>query len=142
MVVTKKLKEESRPREEAKKAKVGLVMELTTFREQIEKAKVDTIAEFRASQPFIDANVVYYDNSFEACLQQVGSIYLDLDLSKVSLDDLLPTTPAGCDTVDQESDDSAHTEKQIPKDDRVVIALPVPEGHLATLVPSVKDLFA
>ena len=142
MAVTKTLKEESRLREEAKKAKVGLVMELTTFREQTEKAKVDTIAEFRASWLFIDAYAIYYDNSFEACLQQVGSIYLDLDLSKVSLDDLLPMTPAGGDTVDQESDDSAHTEKQIPKNDRVVIALPVPEGHVATLVPSVKDLFA
>lgn len=70
---------------------------------------------------------------------QVRSVYLDLDLSKVSLDNLSPTTPAVGDTVDEESDDSAHTEEQIPIDDGVVIAQPVLEGHVTTSVPSIED---
>ena len=139
MVVTKKLKEESRPREEAKKAKVGLVTELTTFREQTEKAKANTIAEFRASQPLMNTCAIYYDDGFEDCLKQVGSVYLDLDLSKVSLDDPLLTTPKGGDIVDEKSDDSAHIDEQIPKDNRVVIAQLVLEGHVATSVSSVED---
>ena len=32
-----------------------------------------------------------------------------------------------------------HTEEQIPKDNGVVIAQPVPEGHVAISVPSVED---
>ena len=47
------------------KAKVGLAMELSTLYEQMEKVKVDVVAEFRASQPFIDACVVYYGVGFE-----------------------------------------------------------------------------
>lgn len=70
---------------------------------------------------------------------QVRSVYLDLDLSKVSLDNSSPTTPAVGDTVDEESNDSAHTEEQIPIDDGVVIAQPVPEGHVTTSVPSIED---
>lgn len=97
------------------------------------------MAEFRASQSFIDVCVVYYGDGFEDCLKQVRSAYLDLDLSKVSLNDPLPTTPAGGDTVNEESDNSAHIKGHIPKDDGVVISQPVPEGHVATLVPSAED---
>ena len=49
MVVTEKMKEESRLRKEAQKVKVGMVTELSTFCEQMEKAKADVVAEFRAS---------------------------------------------------------------------------------------------
>ena len=96
--------------EEAEKAKANLATELASLREQIERAKVDAVADFKASQPFIDACVIYYDDGFEDCLKQVGFVYPNLDLSKVSLDDPLPTTPAAGDTVDEESDDSAYIE--------------------------------
>ena len=93
------------------KAKVGLAMELSTLYEQMEKAKADVVAEFRASQPFIDACVVYYGVGFEDWLKKVRSIYLDLDLSKVTLDDPVSSTPGGGDIVNEESDDSTHIEE-------------------------------
>ena len=76
---------------------------------QVETAKVDSIVEFKASQPFINACVVYYGDRFEDCLKQVGSIYPNLDLSKVTIDDLMPTTPTFGDTVSEETNDSTHT---------------------------------
>ena len=136
---TKVLAEETRRFEEAEKAKTNLATELAFLREQMEKAKVDAMVKFRASQSFINACAVYYADRFENCLKQVGSIYPNLDLSKVSIDDLLLTTPAASDTVNKEFDDSAYTEERIPIDDGVVIAQPVPEGHIATSVPSVED---
>jgi len=77
----------------------------------MEKTKVDAMAEFRDSQPFIDACGVYYGVGFKDCLKQVRSIYPDLDLSKVTLDDPVLMTPGGGDTVDEESDDFIHIEE-------------------------------
>ena len=64
------------------------------------------MAEFKASQPFIDACAVYYGDGFEDCLKQVRSVYPNLDLSKVTMDDPLPTTPTGGNTISEETDDS------------------------------------
>ena len=108
----------------------------------MEKVKADAVAKFRASQSFINACAIYYGDGFEDCLKQVRSVYPDLDLSNVSFDDSLLTTPMASDTVDEEFDDSTHTEKQIPIDDGVVIAQLVPEGHITISSPSVKDPFA
>lgn len=77
----------------------------------MDKAKVDAVAKYRASQTFIDTYSVYDDDGFEDCLKQVGFVYLDLDLSKITLDDLVLTTPGGGDTANEESDDSIHTEE-------------------------------
>ena len=121
------------------KAKVGLAMELPTLYEQMEKAKVDVVAEFRASQPFIDACVVYYGIEFEDWLKKVRSIYLDLDLSKVTLDDPVSSTPGGGDIVNEKSDDSTHIEEQDSKDVGVVLAQPIPDGFVAPMVLSTKD---
>ena len=62
-----------------------MAKELLTLREQIEKVKADAMAEFKASQPFIDACTFYYGDGFEDCLKQVGSVYPALDLSKITL---------------------------------------------------------
>ena len=43
------MKEESHLREEAEKVKATLVIELLTLHEQMDKAKADAVAEFRAS---------------------------------------------------------------------------------------------
>ena len=51
----------------------------------------------------------------------------------------MPTTPTGDDTVNEESNASAHTKKQVPKDDGVVIAQPIPDGAVTLSVPSTKD---
>ena len=108
---------------------------------QVEMAKADAIAEFKASQPFIDACVVYYGDGFEDCLKQVGSVYLNLDLSKVTMDDSMSTTPAFGDIVSEETDDSTHTEPD-PKDDGVVLAQPALEKPVTPLVSSVVDPLA
>ena len=78
------------------------------------------MAEFKASQPYIDSYAVYYSNGFENCFKQVKSIYLHLDLSKVTMDDLLPLTPVG-DTNFEEINESTQSERD-PKDDGVVLA--------------------
>ena len=75
--------------------------------------------EFKASQPFIDSYAIYYGDRFEDCLKQVKSIYLHLDLSKVTMDDPLQSTLAG-DTILDETDDSTESESD-PKDDSVVL---------------------
>ena len=46
------LKEESRLREEAEKAKTNLTTELAALHELMDKAKADAMAEFWVSQPF------------------------------------------------------------------------------------------
>lgn len=92
------------------------------LREQTEEAKADTVVEFKVSQSFINAFAFYYSDGFDDCLKQVGSIYPDLDLSKISMDDPVLPTPGGGDTIDEESDDSTHAEEQVHKDEGVVIA--------------------
>lgn len=112
--------------------------ELTTFHEQMEKAKAYAVVEFRSSQPFIDACTIYYGNGFDDCLKQVGSVYPGLDLSKISIEDPLPTTPVGGDTVSEETDKSTHIE-QDPKDDGAVLAQPALERLVSSMVPFAKD---
>ena len=82
---------------------------LTTLCEQTEKVKADAMVDFRASQSFIDACAFYYDKGFDDCLKQVGSVYPDLDLSKISMDDLVLTTPTGADIVSEEIDNSTQS---------------------------------
>ena len=65
--VIEKLKEEAHLREKAQEAKANLEKELTTLCEQVKMAKVNTIAEFKTSQPFIDACIIYYGDEFEDC---------------------------------------------------------------------------
>lgn len=48
-------------------------------------------------------------------------------------------TPKGGDAVNEESDDSIHTEEQSPKGDVVVIAQLVPVGPITPSVPSAED---
>ena len=108
---------------------------------QVEMARADAIVEFKASQPFIDACAVYYGDGFKDCLKQVESVYLNLDLSKVTMDDSMSTTPAFGDVVSEETDNSTHTE-QDPKDDGVVLAQPALEKPVTSLVSFVVDPLA
>ena len=140
MAVTEKMNEESGLRKEAQKVKAGMVIELSTLCEQMEKAKADVVAEFRASQSFINACTVYYDDEFKDCLKQVRSVHPNLDLSKISLDNPMPMTLVGGDTIDEESNDSIHTKEHVPKNDDVVIAQPALEGLVIASVPSIEDL--
>ena len=72
--LTEKLKEEARLQEKVQEEETNLEAELTAICGQVKTAKVDAITEFKASQPFIDACVVYYGDRFEDCLKQVGSV--------------------------------------------------------------------
>ena len=139
MAKIKALVEETHRLEEVEKAKTNLATELASLREQMERVKVNAMADFKASQPFIDVCVVYYGDWFEEFLKQVGFVYPDLDLSNVSLDNPLPTTPAIGDTFDEEPDDFAHTEEQIPIDDGVVIVQPILDGAITFSVLSAED---
>ena len=117
---------------------MNLKVELTAICGQGEMAQADAITELKASQPFIDACAIYYGDKFEDCLKQVRSVYPNLDLSKVTMDDPLLTTPTRSDTVSDETDDSTESERD-PKDDGVVLAQPVVEGPVIPLAPSTND---
>lgn len=93
--VIEKLKQEFNLWEKAQKAKESFKTKLTTLREQSKKAKADTITKFKASQRFIDTCAVYYGNGFNNCLKQVGSVYPNLDLSKITKD---AESPSALDT--------------------------------------------
>ena len=101
-------------------------------------AKANAIIEFKASQPFIDAYAIYYGDGFEDCLKQVKSVYPNLDLSKASMNDLLPMIPTGGDTVSEKINDSIQFERD-PKDSNVILAQPVVEGPIAPLAPSANN---
>ena len=80
----------------------------------------------------------YYGDGFDDCLKQVRFVYLNLDLSKITLDDVVLMTLGGDDTVSEEPDDSAHTVEQDPKDNDLVIAQPVLESPITPVVSSVE----
>ena len=138
MALTEKLKEEAYLREKAQEAKANLETELMVLCEQVEMARADAIAEFKDSQPFIDACAAYYGDGFDDFLKQGGSVYLNLDRSKVTMENPLPTTFAGDDTTNEETNDSTHT-KQGSKDDSVVLAQPAQERPVTPLILSAED---
>ena len=132
------LKETREKLEEAGCQKEKLQGKLLTLRWQVEKAEADAIMEFKASQSFIDPCAEYYGTGFEDCLKQVTSSYPGLDLSKITMDDPVPSTLAG-DTIIGESDDS--TESDLPhKDDGVVLAQPTTDPSVTTSNPSIGFL--
>ena len=131
--------------EEAGRQKEKLQGELSTLREQVEKAGVDTVMEFKTSQSFIDFYAEYYGTRFEDCLKQVASSYLDLDLFRIIVDDPMPSTLAS-NTVVGESNDSTESDLP-PKDNGVVLAQPTVDPPVTTSNPfieflDVENLFA
>ena len=105
---------------------------------QVEMARADVVTEFKVSQPFIDACAIYFGGGFEDCLKQVRFFYLNLDLSKVSMDDPLALTLAIGDTISKETGDSTQLERDL-KDDDVILAQPVVERPVTPLIPSIED---
>ena len=103
--LNEKLKKETSEREKAQEAKNNLEKELMALCRHVETAKADVVTKFKASQPFINTCVVYYGDGFKDFLKQVKFVYLHLDLSKVSMDDPLSLTPAGGNTISEETDD-------------------------------------
>ena len=97
----------------------------------MEKARADAITEFKASQSFIDSYADYYGTGFDDCLKQVASAFPELDLSKITMEESVLSTPAG-DTVAYDGDD--------PKDDSIVLAQPVANPLVPSSNPSVEIL--
>lgn len=69
----------------------------------------------------------------------MGAAYPDLDLSQIVIEDAVPLTHGGDDSVNDEFDDSIHTVDQEVKEDSVVITQPVPKGSVAPAVSSAVD---
>ena len=133
--LNEKLKKEAHLREKVQEDKTKLEAKLTMICGQVKMARANAIKEFKASQPFIIAYVIYYGDGFEDCLKQVKSDYSNLDLSKVTMDDPLPTTPRCGDTISEEIDNSIEFERDL-KDDKLVLAEPTIEGPVAPLAPA------
>ena len=132
--MNEKLKEETYQQEKKQEAKASLEKELTALLKQMETARANTVTELKASQPFIDSCAIYYGNGFEVCLKQIKSIYPHLDLSKVTMDDTLQSTPTG-DTIFEETNNSTQLE-QDPKNDSVILTQPALEKPITPLILS------
>ncbi|KAL0001400.1 hypothetical protein SO802_015181 [Lithocarpus litseifolius] len=130
------LKEVKEKLEEAGRQKETLQGDLSTLRGQVKKDGANVVKEFKESQSFIDSCAEYYGTGFEDCLKQVTSFYPDLDLSRITMDDPMPMTPAG-DTFVGESDDSTESDL-LPKDDSVILAQPTANPAVTTSHPSIK----
>ena len=97
----------------------------------MEKEGADVVQEFKVSQSYIDSCVDYYGTGFDDYLKQVASAFPGLDLSGITMEESVPTTPAR-DTIANEGDD--------PKDDSVVLAQPAANPHAPTSNPSIELL--
>ena len=60
---------------------------MTALREKVDTAGTDAVQEFKASQSFIDSCADYYGIGFDDCLKQVVSVFSELDLSEITMDD-------------------------------------------------------
>ena len=50
----------------------------------------------------------FYSDGSEDCLKQIAALYLNLDLSKVVIDDIVPPTPGSADVVMNEANGVVH----------------------------------
>ena len=115
---------------------------LMTLHKQVEKAGADAFQEFKASQSYIDSCVNYYSTGFDDCLKQVASTFIELDLSGITMEDSVPTTPAG-DTVADEGDNPMELGLP-PKDGGDILAQPtanppVPASNLSIKLLDVEN---
>ena len=138
---------------ELAKANTNLTTELAALREQIEQAKADSVAEYQTSQPFYDELGGLYDDGFEDCLKQVVALYLNLDLSRVVIDDSVLLMPGSADNVLSEADDIVHLVEgkvkepaqaetnslSVPEGQTVTVDLSILEGLLASEGQSIPD---
>ena len=136
--MTEKLKEGGAKREKEQEAKATVEKGLTTLLGQVKTVRADAVREFKVSQHFIDSCAVYYGDGFKDCLKQVKSSYPHLDLSKITMDDPLPSTLAS-DTILEETDNSIKL-KPDPKDDSIILAQPTTDPPVTPLVPSTEPL--
>ena len=132
------MKETKGKLEEADYQKEALQQEVTALREKVETSGTNAIQEFKASQSFIDFCADYYGTGFDDCLKQVASVFPELDLSGITMDDPAPMSPVG-DVVADEGDGSPKSNLPPKDDDVVVLAQPTanPPHTSASNLPTV-----
>ena len=113
--------------------------------EKVETARTDTVQKFKASQLFIDSCANYYDTSFDDCLKQAASAFLELDLLEITMDALELTTSIG--DIVTDDDDSSPKSQPSPKDDGITVLaqlaanpLPAPISKTPVVAVDVNDL--
>ena len=107
---------------EAKGQQKKLEEEVSSLRAQVETAWTNAVQKFKTTQSFIDSCADYYGTSFDDCLKQVASTYLELDLSGITMDASVPMTPAG-DTVADKVDEPLNLDFLL-NDAEVILAQP------------------
>ena len=108
---------------EAGSQKQKLQEEVMALLEKVEMAGIDAVQKFKESKSFIDSCVDYYGTGFDDCLKQVASTFLELDLSRISMDAPEPVTPTRNIVIDD--DDGVLESQPSPKvDGGVVLAQP------------------
>ena len=60
---------------------------MTSLGQRVQTAGADMVRDFKATQSFIDSCGRYYGTGFDNCLKQVVSTFLELDLSRITMDD-------------------------------------------------------
>ncbi|KAL0010924.1 hypothetical protein SO802_006032 [Lithocarpus litseifolius] len=97
---------------------------------------VESIIKQTDIDPYVELETVDLWASGLFDLSKVKSVYPDLDLSRVIMDDPLSSTLAG-DTIFEETDDLTRLEPE-PKDDSVVLAQPAANLPITPLIPFVE----
>ena len=103
--LNKELKEVKEKLVEAERQNDKLTEEVTDLGQRLQTVGTDVVQKFKTTLSFFDSCGEYYGTGFDDCLKQVASVYLELDLSRITLDDPVPMTPAG-DTVADKVDEA------------------------------------
>ena len=120
------LKETKGKLEGVDRQKEKLQKEVTTLLKKVETVGTDTIQKFKVSQSYIDSYADYYGTRFDDCLKQVTSTFPELDLSGITMDDPVSTSPIGDDIVDE---GNGSPESNLPPKDDGVIVLAQPTAN-------------
>ena len=81
---------------------------MTAFGQRVQTAGADAVRDFKVTQSFINSCAGYYGIGFDDCLKQVASVFPELDLFRITMDD--------------GDDDPSHSTPTLEPDDVVVLA--------------------
>ena len=105
------------------------------MQEKAKMARTDVVQKFKTSQSFIDSCADYYGTSFDDCLKQVASAFLELDLFGISMDAPELVTPAR-DVATEDEDIVLESQPSPVADDGVVLAQPATTPPASVPKPS------
>ena len=93
MEQVKKLDSATCRAEELTVANAILTVEVTSLCESIDKAKANTIEEYKNSQPFFNLLGSQYREGFKDFLKQAVALFPNMDFSPVQIKFIVPLTP-------------------------------------------------